>query len=50
MFEMINQMIVSHSRSIQLIETLMGQVLPHLFPEQQEGLPSDTIVNPENEV
>uniref|UniRef100_M1DSQ7 Putative plant transposon protein domain-containing protein n=1 Tax=Solanum tuberosum TaxID=4113 RepID=M1DSQ7_SOLTU len=48
--EMLNQMATSHSRSIQLLETPMGHVLPHLYPRQQEGFPSDTMAKPKNEV
>lgn len=30
--EVINQIVQSNLRSINLIETLMGHVLPHLYP------------------
>lgn len=45
--EVLNKIIVSHSRSIQIIRSLMGQVLPHLYPKQKDGLPSDTMANPQ---
>uniref|UniRef100_M1DYX8 Integrase core domain containing protein n=1 Tax=Solanum tuberosum TaxID=4113 RepID=M1DYX8_SOLTU len=48
--EVLNQMVDSHSRSIQLIETLMSHVVPHLHPNEQLGLPSDTRANPNNGV
>uniref|UniRef100_M1DB86 Uncharacterized protein n=1 Tax=Solanum tuberosum TaxID=4113 RepID=M1DB86_SOLTU len=44
--EVMKQMIGSHSRSIQLLETLMGHALPHLYLQQNRGLPSDTMANP----
>ncbi|WMV29680.1 hypothetical protein MTR67_023065 [Solanum verrucosum] len=47
--KVLNQMIGSYSRSIQLIENLMSHVLPNLYPNKQEGLPSDTKVNPKIE-
>lgn len=48
--EIINQMIVSHSKSIQLLDTLMDHVSSHLNPTRQGGFSSDTMANPKNEV
>ncbi|KAG5590890.1 hypothetical protein H5410_041404, partial [Solanum commersonii] len=35
--EVVNQMIDSHSRSIQLLENIMGHALLHLYPQQKGG-------------
>ena len=48
--EIINQMIVSHSKCIQLPDTLMDHVSSHLKPTHQGGFYSDTMSNPKNEV
>uniref|UniRef100_M1DQH5 Integrase core domain containing protein n=1 Tax=Solanum tuberosum TaxID=4113 RepID=M1DQH5_SOLTU len=48
--EVLNHMIGSHSRSIQLTETLMSHVVPQLHPNKQLGLPSSTRDNPNNGV
>uniref|UniRef100_M1DKH5 Putative plant transposon protein domain-containing protein n=1 Tax=Solanum tuberosum TaxID=4113 RepID=M1DKH5_SOLTU len=43
--ETLNQMSGSHSRSIQLIETLLNLALPQLHPYEQAGSPSYTRCN-----
>jgi len=48
--EVLNQMSSSHFRSIQLIETLLGHVLPQLHRNEQLGSPSCTRFNPKNGV
>uniref|UniRef100_M1DND3 Uncharacterized protein n=1 Tax=Solanum tuberosum TaxID=4113 RepID=M1DND3_SOLTU len=48
--EVMKQMIGSHSRSIQLLENLMGHVMPHLHLLQSRGLPSDVLANLKSEV
>ncbi|WMV29353.1 hypothetical protein MTR67_022738 [Solanum verrucosum] len=45
----LNQKVTSHSVSIKLLETQMGQISAHLNPRPKEGLPSDTLVNPKND-
>jgi len=49
-FKLMNQMIGSHSRSIQLLENLTGHMMPHLYPAQSRGSPSDVLANPKSEV
>ncbi|KAG5571389.1 hypothetical protein H5410_061155 [Solanum commersonii] len=44
--EMLNQMIDSHSRSIQLIRTLMSYAVPPLHSNELLGLPGNTRANP----
>uniref|UniRef100_M1DTN7 Uncharacterized protein n=1 Tax=Solanum tuberosum TaxID=4113 RepID=M1DTN7_SOLTU len=46
--EVIDQMIVSHSRSIQLIRTLMSYAGPPLHSNELLGLPSNTRTNTTN--
>ncbi|WMV46357.1 hypothetical protein MTR67_039742, partial [Solanum verrucosum] len=41
----LNQMVTSHSILITKLETQSGQILSHLNPRQQWGLPSDTMAN-----
>jgi len=48
--EMLNQMTTSHSMIIQLQDAQIGQVLSCLYSQHKEGLPSETMANPENEV
>ncbi|KAG5580417.1 hypothetical protein H5410_051044 [Solanum commersonii] len=48
--KVLNQMIGSHSISIQLSEKLMSHVVPYHHPNEQLGLPSYTRVNPNNGV
>ncbi|KAG5586104.1 hypothetical protein H5410_046538, partial [Solanum commersonii] len=48
--DVLTQMSGSHSRSIQLIETLLGHALPQLHPNEQLGSPSCTRFNPKNEI
>ncbi|WMV45178.1 hypothetical protein MTR67_038563 [Solanum verrucosum] len=45
-----NQMIGSHSRSIQLLENLTSHVMPHLHQAQSKGLPNDVLTNSKSEV
>ncbi|XP_049388913.1 uncharacterized protein LOC125853286 [Solanum stenotomum] len=45
----LSQTVTSHSISIKQLDTQMGQILSHLNPRQQGGLPSDTVENPKNE-
>uniref|UniRef100_M1DVW0 Retrotransposon gag protein n=1 Tax=Solanum tuberosum TaxID=4113 RepID=M1DVW0_SOLTU len=44
--KVMKQMIGSHSRSMHLLENLMSHVMPHLYPQQNRGLPSDVMANP----
>uniref|UniRef100_M1DFX5 Integrase core domain containing protein n=1 Tax=Solanum tuberosum TaxID=4113 RepID=M1DFX5_SOLTU len=46
----LSQTVTSHSVSIKQLETQMGQKSYHLNSRQKRGLPSDTMVNPKNEV
>uniref|UniRef100_M1DX34 Uncharacterized protein n=1 Tax=Solanum tuberosum TaxID=4113 RepID=M1DX34_SOLTU len=48
--EVLNQMSGSHSRSIQLIETLLGRVMPHIHQAQGKGLPNYVLANPKSEI
>ncbi|KAG5605521.1 hypothetical protein H5410_027013 [Solanum commersonii] len=45
----LNETVTSHSMSIKLLETQIGQISLHLNPRQQGVLPSDTMANPKNE-
>uniref|UniRef100_M1DX33 Integrase core domain containing protein n=1 Tax=Solanum tuberosum TaxID=4113 RepID=M1DX33_SOLTU len=46
----LNQMSSSYSRFIQLIETLLGHVMPHLHQTRSRGLPNDVFANLKSEV
>uniref|UniRef100_M1DTX5 Integrase core domain containing protein n=1 Tax=Solanum tuberosum TaxID=4113 RepID=M1DTX5_SOLTU len=48
--EVLNQMSSSHSRSIELIGTRLGRVIPHLHQAQGKGLPNDVLANPKREI
>uniref|UniRef100_M1DNP4 Integrase core domain containing protein n=1 Tax=Solanum tuberosum TaxID=4113 RepID=M1DNP4_SOLTU len=45
----LSQTITFHSVSIKKLETQMGQISTHLNPRPKEGLPSNTMANPNNE-
>lgn len=42
-------MIWSHSKAIQMLEKLVGQALPHIHVQENEGLASNDVGNPNNE-
>uniref|UniRef100_M1DWR3 Integrase core domain containing protein n=1 Tax=Solanum tuberosum TaxID=4113 RepID=M1DWR3_SOLTU len=48
--EVLNQMSSSHSRSIQLIETLLGHVMPNPHQAQDKGWPNDVLADPKSEI
>ncbi|KAG5620612.1 hypothetical protein H5410_005830 [Solanum commersonii] len=45
----LNQMVTSHLVSIKKLETQMEVISAHLNTRPKGGLPSDTMVNPNNE-
>uniref|UniRef100_M1DA05 Retrotransposon gag protein n=1 Tax=Solanum tuberosum TaxID=4113 RepID=M1DA05_SOLTU len=47
--EALKQMSSSHSRSIQLIETLLGHIMPDLHQAQDKGWPNDVLANSKSE-
>ncbi|KAG5590280.1 hypothetical protein H5410_040794 [Solanum commersonii] len=48
--EELNQMSSSHSRSIQLIETLLGHVMPDLHQAEDKGWPNYVLPTPKVKV
>ncbi|WMV37889.1 hypothetical protein MTR67_031274 [Solanum verrucosum] len=45
----LNQIVTSHSVSIEQLEAQIGQISTHLNPRPKGGLSSNTMVNPKNE-
>ncbi|KAG5589854.1 hypothetical protein H5410_040368, partial [Solanum commersonii] len=48
--EALNQMSSSHFRTIQLIETLLGHIMPDLRQAQDKGWPNNVLANSKSEI